>query len=111
MQAFLSARNFVVKIWEKNFLILIMLLVLLSVLDALFTTYYLKLGATEANPILNWSLKTGGLMGLWSLKMGLTFMSSSILYQLKSNKYSIYILLMGLLIYIPLIVFHLYHLI
>jgi hypothetical protein len=47
-------------------------LLLMSVLDGALTQWEVTQGwATEANPVLDWALSTGGWPGFWALKLSL----------------------------------------
>ena len=89
-------------------LLLVFGVLILSVLDMVFTLVHLNAGGTEANPVMAWVLEWGGHDGFRWVKLAATFIGLAVLLVHVRFKRVRNLLTFAFLLYLGIFVFHIY---
>jgi hypothetical protein len=103
-----EARNIYVDRYSTAEWVLVLGILVLSVLDMVFTILHLKAGGTEANPVMAWALEWGGQRAFEIVKLASTFLGLFVLLVHVRFRRVKTLLAFAFAVYASVFVFHLY---
>ena len=103
-----EAQNLYVDRYSKAEWVLVIGILVLSVLDMVFTILHLKAGGTEANPVMAWALEWGGQRAFEIVKLASTFLGLFVLLVHVRFRRVKTLLAFAFAVYASVFVFHLY---
>ncbi|MDX1763745.1 MAG: DUF5658 family protein [bacterium] len=98
-------QNYYVDRYSPKLLIALLLIVILSLLDAIYTYHYVNLGGSEANPLMDFFLKLGG-PAFFIYKYVVTAMGIFFLCLHKNFRFVQTIIVLILVLYVSLMFYH-----
>ncbi|MHC4973553.1 MAG: DUF5658 family protein [Planctomycetota bacterium] len=103
-----EARNIYVDRYSTAEWVLVIGILVLSVLDMVFTIMHLDAGGTEANPVMAWALELGGQRAFEIVKLASTFLGLFVLLVHVRFRRVKTLLAFAFAVYASVFVFHLY---
>jgi len=100
--------NVYVDRYDQSELLLVAGVLVLSLLDMVFTLVHLDAGGSEANPIMAWTLAWGGTLGFKLVKVGTTLLGLLVLLIHVRFRRVKNLLTFAFLVYAGVLVFHFY---
>ena len=101
-------RNIYVDRYSKGEVFLVVGVLVLSVLDMVFTILHLNAGGTEANPVMAWALEWGGQHAFKAFKLTTTLLGLFVLLVHVRFRRVKTLLTFAFMVYAAILVFHLY---
>ena len=103
-----EARNIYVDRYSTAEWVMVIGILVLSVLDMVFTILHLNAGGTEANPVMAWALEWGGQRAFETVKLASTFLGLFVLLVHIRFRRVKMLLTFAFAVYASVFVFHLY---
>lgn len=103
-----EARNIYVDRYSTAEWVMVVGILVLSVLDMVFTVLHLNAGGTEANPVMAWALEWGGQRAFEIVKLASTFLGLFVLLVHIRFRRVKTLLTFAFAVYASVFVFHLY---